>query len=33
MEGALQHLTDGCSGDRPVSECGILEALDRDAVS
>ena len=26
---ALQHLTEGCSGDRPISECGVFEALDR----
>jgi MerR family transcriptional regulator, copper efflux regulator len=30
IEEALQHLTEGCSGGRPVSECGVLEALDRD---
>ena len=33
IEEALQHLTAGCSGDRPISERGILEALDRDVVS
>jgi MerR family copper efflux transcriptional regulator len=33
IEEALQHLTEGCSGHRPVGECGILEALDRDAAS
>jgi MerR family copper efflux transcriptional regulator len=33
IEEALQHLTAGCSGGRPISECGILEALDRDVVS
>src|SRR5947208_16005222 len=30
VEEALRHLTDGCSGGRPVSDCGVLEALDRD---
>jgi Hg(II)-responsive transcriptional regulator len=33
IEEALQHLTEGCSGGRPISECGILEVLDRDVVS
>ena len=33
IERALQHLTEGCAGDRPISECGILEALDRDVIS
>jgi Hg(II)-responsive transcriptional regulator len=33
IEEALQHLTAGCPGDRPISQCGILEALDRDVVS
>ena len=32
IEQALQHLTEGCSGDRPISKCGILEALDREVV-
>jgi Hg(II)-responsive transcriptional regulator len=32
IEQALQHLTEGCSGHRPISECGILEALDREVV-
>ena len=30
IEEALLRLTAGCSGDRPVSECGILEGLDRE---
>jgi Hg(II)-responsive transcriptional regulator len=30
IETALTALTDNCSGDRPVNECGILEALDAD---
>ena len=30
IEEALQRLTESCSGGRPVSECGVLEALDRD---
>ncbi len=33
IEEALQHLIAGCSGDRPIGECGILEALDRDVGS
>lgn len=33
VEGALQHLTAVCSGDRAVSECGILEALDKEVIS
>jgi MerR family copper efflux transcriptional regulator len=30
MKRALQRLTRACSGDRSVSECGILENLDRE---
>jgi len=33
IEKALRRLTAGCSGDRPFSECGILEALDADVSS
>ncbi len=32
IEQALQHLTEGCSGNRPIGKCGILEALDREVV-
>ena len=30
MKRALQHLTEGCTGHGPASECPILEALDSD---
>ena len=28
MKGALEHLTDRCSGHGPASECPILESID-----
>ena len=30
MQRALKRLTEACSGDRCVRECGILEVLDKD---
>ena len=33
IEKSLRRLVAGCSGDRRIRECGILEALDRDRIS
>jgi MerR family transcriptional regulator, copper efflux regulator len=32
MKGALEHLTDRCSGQGPASECPILESIDSSEV-